>query len=362
MTMKYLIFANDSTGITAFRMELIDELLKNGNVSVSTPDNGTFNEIKHLGAEVIETPLNRRSKNPIQDLKLFHSYRTLLREIRPDLVITYTIKPNIYGGFACRLAKISYAANITGLGTTFQKDGLLKKLVVQMYKAGLKRAKVVFFENAENRQTFLDSKIVAEEKTCLLPGAGVNLEHFQPTEYPTGEVTRFLFIGRVMSEKGIDELLSAMQKLIADGLPVHLDVLGGFEEDYRAAMEQHATEGWLTYHGFQSDVRPFIANAHCFVLPSWHEGMANTNLECAASARPVITSRIHGCMEAVEDGVSGYLCEKQNVDDLYRVMKRFAALPYDERKAMGLAGRARMEAMFDKRKVVEETIVQLDLC
>jgi galacturonosyltransferase len=232
-------------------------------------------------------------------------------------------------------------------------------VVTILYKISLRKAKVVFFENEENRQIFIRENIVSEKQTCLLMGAGVNVEHYKPTPYPNGTVTKFLFIGRVMKEKGIDELLKVMEKLVANGMDVELDVLGNYEENYRLKIEQYRSEGWLHYHGVQKDVRPFIAESHCFVLPSWHEGMANTNLECAASGRPVITSNIHGCLEAVEDGVSGYLCERQNADDLYRVMKKFTELSYEERKAMGLAGRKRMEEMFDKKKVVEETVKQL---
>jgi galacturonosyltransferase len=272
------------------------------------------------------------------------------------LVITYTIKPNVYGGFACRRLGIPYAANITGLGTAFQSQGMLRRLVTVMYKVSLKKAKVVFFENEENRQIFIQEKIIQDKKTCLLMGAGVNLQRYQPTEYPYGDTTKFLFIGRMMREKGIDELFAAMKRLVADGLKVELDILGGYEEDYKTVIEKYEYEGWLHYHGQQRDVRPFIAAAHCFVLPSWHEGMANTNLECAASGRAVITSNIHGCLEAVEDGVSGYLCEKKNADSLYQTMKKFVELSYDKRKAMGLAGRKRMEEIFDKSKVVEDTI------
>ena len=218
---------------------------------------------------------------------------------------------------------------------------------------------MVFFENSENRRIFLEEEIVKEEQTCLLNGAGVNLSHYQVTDYPDGNTTRFLFIGRVMKEKGIEELFAAMKRLISEGIPCSLDVLGGYEEDYKNRMEGYTAEGWLHYHGYQADVRPFIARSHCFVLPSWHEGMANTNLECAASGRPVITSNIHGCLEAVEDGVTGFLCEKQNVDDLYRVMKQFTKLPHEARKAMGLSGRSRMETLFDKRLVVDKTIAHL---
>ena len=236
---------------------------------------------------------------------------------------------------------------------------MLRKVVTQMYKLGCKKAKVVFFENAENRQIFLEEHIVREQQTCLLNGAGVNLEHYRLTEYPTGDETKFLFIGRVMKEKGVDELFAAMRKLVAEGYSCSLDVVGMYEEDYKEAIAQGETEGWLHFHGYQKDVRPFIANCHCFVLPSWHEGMANTNLECAASGRPVITSNIHGCLEAVEDGVTGFLCEKQNAESLYEAMKRFCGLPIEQRETMSLAGRKRMEAVFDKRKVVVETIRHL---
>lgn len=358
--MRVMILANFDLGLYQFRKELIQELLKDNEVIISLPYGELVEPLKNMGCKFIDTAVDRRGINPITDIKLFQNYRRLLKKEKPDIVISYTIKPNVYGGLACRMAKIPYAVNITGLGTAFQGNGMLRKIVTQMYKAGCKKAKVVFFENAENRQIFLDKKIVREEQTCLLHGAGVNLEHFQYTEYPIDDgTTRFLFIGRVMKEKGIDELFAAMRQLVDKGMSCSLDMLGGYEEDYKEIIRQCENEGWLHYHGYQEDVRPFIANCHCFVLPSWHEGMANTNLECAAMGRPVITSNIHGCLESVEDGVSGYLCEKKNADNLYQVMKKFVMLTCDVRKAMGLAGRKRMEDIFDKKKVVEVTFEEL---
>ena len=285
----------------------------------------------------------------------------MLRQEKPDLVITYTIKPNVYGGLACRLLGTAYAVNITGLGTAFQKDGLLKKLVTFLYRTALKKAKVVFFENSGNRQVFLDGNIVAEEKTCLLSGAGVNLQHYACAPYPEGGTTRFLFVGRVMQEKGIGELFAAMERLRAEGADCCLDVLGGFEENYAQIIRRHEEAGWLHYHGYVTDVRPYIEKAHCFVLPSYHEGMANTNLECAAMGRPVITSNIPGCREAVLDGISGLLCEPKDADSLYEAMKRFLNLPQETRTQMGKAGRKHMEAVFDKKKVVSETLEALGL-
>jgi galacturonosyltransferase len=265
----------------------------------------------------------------------------------------------VYGGFACRQLGIKYAVNITGLGTAFQNKGILRNFVILLYKVGLKKAKVVFFENEENRQVFIKEGIVSEKKTCLLMGAGVNLEHYCVTDYPKGDEIKFLFVGRVMKEKGIDELIDAMKRLRQERIACSLDVLGFYEEDYKSKLEQCESEGWLHYHGYQKDVRPYIDACHCFVLPSWHEGMANTNLESAASGRPVITSNIHGCLEAVEDGVSGLLCEPKNADSLYAVMRKFCALTYEERRTMGLAGRSRMEKLFDKKKVVGKTIEAL---
>ena len=357
--MKILILANNDVGLYQFRRELIAALLKEHEVTVSLPYGELVEPLKEMGCAFLDTPVDRRGINPFKDLALYRSYRKLLKALSPDLVVTYTIKPNIYGGCACRTAKIPYCVNITGLGSAFQKEGLLKKLVVFMYKAALKKAKTVFFENTANRDVFLKEKIVPEEKTCVLNGAGVNLERYRVTEYPDGDTTRFLFIGRVMKEKGVDELFTAMKRLVSEGYDVHLDLLGGYEEDYKSVIEENEKCGWLTYHGYQTDVRPFIAASHCFVLPSWHEGMANTNLECAASGRPLITSNIPGCKEAAEDGKSGFLCEKQNADSLYDKMKTFLALSYEERKQLGLRGRYLTEKKFDRETVVRKTMERL---
>lgn len=360
MRNQILIFANNSDGLYGFRKELLSALSKKGQVYTSVPNNGQLEELEQLGCHIIETPVDRRGINPVTDFKLFLTYLGMLRKVRPDLVITYTIKPNVYGGFACRLLRIPYAANITGLGTAFQGDGLLRKLVSLMYRFSLKRAKVVFFENEGNRQTLLKEGIVRKEQTCLLAGAGVNLERFVYVPYPAeDETTRFLFIGRVMREKGIDELFAAMERLRSEGVDCCLDVLGGYEENYTETIRRCEEQGWLHYHGYVPDVRPYIEKAHCFVLPSYHEGMANTNLECAASGRPVITSRIHGCMEAVVEGKSGLLCEPKDAGSLYEAMKLFCALSAEERAEMGRAGREHMVRVFDKRKVVEETISHL---
>jgi len=359
--MKILILANFDVGLYQFRRELIEKLLEEHQVLLSLPDGDLVRPLEAMGCRFFDTPMDRRGINPVTDLKLFACYWKLLRREKPDLVITYTIKPNIYGGLACRLLGIPYAVNITGLGTAFQSQGVLRKLVTFLYRTALKKAKVVFFENSGNRQVFLDEHIVAEDKTCLLSGAGVNLDRYADTPYPEAGTTRFLFVGRVMKEKGIEELFAAMERLRGEGTDCTLDVLGGYEENYAQIIRGFEEQGWLRYHGYVTDVRPYIEKAHCFVLPSYHEGMANTNLECAAMGRPIITSNIRGCKEAVREGVSGLLCEPKNADSLYEAMKCFLNLPHETRAQMGHAGRAHMEAVFDKKKVVMETMKALDL-
>lgn len=367
--MNILIICNNAVGLYSFRGMLIKSLIEKGhNVSAIVPIIDGKNELiaeeqlTKLNCSLIHVPIDRRGMNPLKDFKLFRRFKAVIKAEKPELVITYTIKPNIYGGLACRLLKVPYAVNITGLGTAFQHEGLLRAFVTFLYKYALKKAKVVFFENIENRDLMVSSGIIKESKTYVLPGAGVDLDHFSYADYPQdNDGTRFLFIGRIMQEKGVDELFDAMLRLREDGVNCSLDVVGGFEDNYSKVIEKYSNEGWLHYHGFQSDVRPFIANSHCFVLPSWHEGMANTNLECAAMGRPVITSNIHGCLEAVEDGVSGFLCERRNLDSLYWVLKNFSELSLSKKRDMGIQGRERMEQLFDKRIVVKLTGEQLGL-
>ncbi len=361
--MKILILSNSDITLYQFRRELLAQLLQNHEVYIALPDGERVEAIVQMGCRFLPTDVDRRGISPVADLKLLRSYLKLLRWVKPDLVITYTIKPNVYGGLACRLLGVPYAANITGLGTAFQKKGALRRLVTVLHRIALRRAQTVFFENTSNRDTFLRESIVEKEQCCVLMGAGVNLAHFAPEEYPADEATiRFLFVGRVMQEKGVDELFSAMERLHAEGCHCVLDLVGFMEEDYTAAIRAGESAGWLRYHGFQWDVRPFIAASHCAVLPSYHEGMANANLECAAMARPLITSRIPGCVEAVKEDVSGYLCVPQDANHLYGEMKRFLMLTQAERAAMGRAGRQRMEALFDKKKVVAMTVERLGTC
>lgn len=353
--MKILILANNDVGLYKFRRELIHELLNDNEVIISLPYGKMVEPLVKDGCQFIETPIDRRGINPIIDSKLILDYLKLLRTEKPDLVITYTIKPNIYGGIVSRLLKIQYAMNITGLGTAFQNDNWLKILVVNLYKIAGKRAKVVLFENSENEGIFLKNGIIGRHQSKVLNGAGVNLNYFCYQEYPNNDSFRFLFIGRVMKEKGIDELFASMKCLVKE-YDCCLDVIGEFEEDYSKQIEQYQKDGWLYYHGFQDDVRPYIKQCDCFVLPSYHEGMANTNLECAASGRPIITTNIPGCREAIIPFESGLLCEPKDAHSLYLAMREMISKTKNERCLMGIKANNRMIELFDKEIVIEQTI------
>ena len=358
--MRVLILANLDLGLYKFRKELIEELLNKGHeVYISLPDGNLVRPFEKMGCTFIDTPVDRRGINPKTDFGLFQHYRKMMKEINADLVITYTIKPNIYGGIAARMAGKQYAENITGLGTAFENAGMIRTVVINLYRFALKKAKVVFFENSGDRKELLSFRCCKQEKTVVLNGAGVNTETYAYQPYPNNQVVKFLFVGRVMKEKGIDELFAAMQRLVAEGQKCFLDVVGPFEEDYKEKLEKYEKAGWLKYHGYQENVIPFIAACDCFVLPSYHEGMANTNLECASSGRPVITSNIPGCKEAVIKNVSGYLCEPKDIDSLYEAMKKMIGVGDEGRCFMGKAGRKHMEDVFNKKKVVAETIKHL---
>ena len=358
--MKIVLIANSSSGLYNFRRDLILRMKSdNHEITAITPLENRVEQLRELGIKLIETYIDRRGLNPLHDLSLFIQYLAILKNEKPNQVITYTIKPNIYGGIACRVLSIPYAANITGLGTAFEKNGMLRNFVTILNKIALKKAKVVFFENSEILDLFVDEKIIRKDQAALVNGAGVNLYHYSYKPYPKGKEVRFLFMGRIMKEKGVDELFGAMTRLRSEGYACSIDILGSFEEEYDAKIKQYEKEGWLHYHGYQNDVRPFIENAHCFVLPSYHEGMANTNLESAAMGRPVITSNIPGCKEAVLNGVSGLLCEPKDVDSLYSAMKKMVMLSREDREEMGRQGRKHMEIVFDKTIVVENTMKRL---
>jgi glycosyltransferase involved in cell wall biosynthesis len=344
------LISNHSGGLYDFRKDLIYALQKQGEIVAVVPKNDKWQELCSIVDKAIELPLDRRGMNPIHDFSLFCKYRQILREIKPKLVITYTIKPNVYGGIACRMAHIPYAVNITGLGSAIENGGLLRKFILMLYKVSLKGARVVFFENAANRDALVNAGVVPQGRNVVLNGAGVNLNDYPYQEYPNDGTVRFLFVGRIMKEKGVDEFFVAAERMKKKyGKRVEFRMAGMFEEAYKQKIDELVNDGIIEYLGYQADMKSLYGAASCVVLPSYHEGMSNVLLEAAATGRPLITSDIPGCREAVEDGVSGYICPAKDADALYDAMQRFVELPESWRAEMGRRGRERMEKRYHSR-------------
>lgn len=356
---KILIITNHSYMLYRFRKELIQTLMEENEVVLSMPFVGHEADFQQMGLCCIDTKVDRRGINPVTDSRLLLTYYRLLKNENPDLVITYSIKPNIYAGFLCSMLKIPYCANVQGLGTAFQKKGLAG-FVTYLYKVAFQKVQTVFFENQANADEFVKRQILSTDKITLLPGAGINLEQYSYEPYPQNDKIHFLYLGRIMKEKGIDELFCAVKKLHKEhqGQFV-LDLVGFFEDEYKSQVEKLVEEGIALFHGFQENPVPYYEKADCVVLPSYHEGMSNVLLESAAIGRPIITSDIPGCREAVEEGVTGLLCKAKDEESLYQKMKAFIALPMEEREQMGRKGRHKMEQEFDKKKVVEMTVRKL---
>lgn len=355
--MKVLLLANSSKGVYSFRKELLLQLKEKYEVVIAVPDTVCESELESEGFRVVYTPINRRGMNPFEDIKTVQAYRELLKREQPNLVLTYTIKPNIYGGYVCGKLKIPYMTTITGLGSMFQKEGLLKKIIVWMYQTGLKKAECVFFQNQQNLQIFKDCRIEGK-KTKLVSGSGVNLEEHPFEEYPSKDETSFLFVGRIMKEKGIEELLEASKLLHSNN--VKFEILGYCDEDYKAMLDEYEEKGFIIQHGFSKDVNKFMKNASALVLPTYHEGMSNVLMEASATGRPVIATSISGCKEIFEENVTGFGCEPKNSQSLVEALQKFIDLPFDRRAEMGSAARHKMEQEFDRNYIVNEYMVEID--
>lgn len=356
---KVLILANSSVGLYSFRNELLLELLKKYEVHVGLPDVQMVPELEQEGCKIHYTPIDRRGMNPIKDLRLIKVYASLLKEVNPHAVLTYTIKPNIYGNLCCRWYHIPYLANITGLGSAFENGGIVQQLVIWLYQRALNKATCVFFQNESNQRIFEKYKICGR-KTRLLPGSGVNLDRHQQEEYPLQDNPAIiLYVGRIMKEKGMDELLEAAERIKKEHENVEIWIVGSYEDDYRDKIKKFEEGQIIRYFPFEKDIHPYYERARAVVMPSYHEGMSNVILEASATGRPVLASDIPGCREGFEDGVTGFGFAPRNAHTLYEAMEKFLALSYEEQKSMGQAARAKMEREFDRKMVVAAYMEEL---
>ena len=357
---KILILANSASGLYDFRNELLLRLLKEGyEVHISLPDEDKVPELAAEGCRVYHTPLDRRGMNPVRDMKLMRAYDRLLAQIKPDVVLTYTIKPNIYGNLCCRRRHIPYLVNITGLGSVFENGGMVQKLVVFLYRMALKSASCIFFQNEMNREIF-EKYGIRGKKSRLVSGSGVNLERHCAEEYPAQtEPVRFLYVGRLMKEKGIEELLYAARAMKQEYPDVIFELVGYYEDDYKSIIEQYEKEGIVTLTGYQKIMHPYYQKAWAVLMPSYHEGMSNVVLEASATARPVLASDLPGCREGYDEGITGFGYPARDKEALLAALRKFMALSYEEKKQMGLNARTKMEREFDRQQVVNAYIEEI---
>lgn len=358
---KVLILVNHDVVIYNFRLEIVERLLKEGyEVHISSPYGERIDELISLGCKYVDASIARHGTNVIEEFKLLFYYRKIIKEIKPDVVLSFTIKPNIYGGIACRMLNVPYIANITGLGTAVENKGLMQKVSIALYKIAFKKVNCVFFQNTENRQFFIDSNI-AVDKHKLIPGSGVNLERFTVLDYPLDEAIQFVFISRIMKEKGIDQYLEAAEYIKNRYPNTSFHICGFCEETYEDKLNVLQDKGIIHYHGMVRNVTDVLEKSHCTIHPTYYpEGMSNVLLESAACGRPVITTNRSGCREVINDRVNGYMVEQQNSQDLIEKIEQFLELDYEAKKQMGLAGRRKVEEEFDRQIVVDAYFKEVD--
>ena len=362
MSKRILILANSASGLYDFRNELLLKLLKEYEVHVSLPDADKAPALAEEGCKVHSIPMERRGMNPLKDSKLVLSYLKLIKAVKPDVVLTYTIKPNIYGSMCCRVCKIPYIVNITGLGSVFEGGGMLQKLVVFLYRVALKRTSCVFFQNETNRELFRSFRIKGKSDR-LVPGSGVNLDRHKFEDYPAKEEpVTFLYVGRIMKEKGTDELLYAAEEIKKEYPKVRFELVGYYEDDYKELIEQKQEAGIVHLTGYQKEMHPFYTKASAVVMPSYHEGMSNVVLEASATGRPVLASDIPGCREGFAEGITGIGFAPRNKEALLLAIRKFMKLSYEERKEMGRNARLKMEREFDRNIVVNAYLEEIYRC
>ncbi len=307
--------------------------------------------------------LHPHGTNPFYDALLVRELYGIYRKEKPDLVLHFGIKPNIYGSLAARWGGIPAVSTVMGLGYTFLHPRIFKRIVWPLYRLAFRQNKSVVFLNAADKELFVAEGLVNASKAVLIPGTGVNTNYFRPLPTPSSEEFIFIYIGRLLYDKGIVEYVQAAQQLKALSPNINCWVVGDFSYANQAAVSKEELLRWVAeksirYFGAARDVRPFLRRAHALVLPSYREGLSRVITEAMAMGKPVVTTRVPGCEDAVEDGVNGYLAEARDAESLAEAMYRMYLLSKEERREMGMRNREKVLAQFDE-KIISERYLQL---
>ena len=366
---RVLIVSNYGWTLFNFRRRLIAQLQAEGwQVHAQTEFDGYQDKLGISTENVLALDIDRKGINPLRDMRTVLSIVNAVRGVKADVCLLFTIKPIVYGGLACRLARVPYIANVTGLGTAFIGGRWLRRVAVLLYKIGLRAASRVFFQNKTDMDLFIREHMVRSDQAALLPGSGVDLDRFIASAYPDHDGITFLLIGRMLRDKGVQEFADATQIVKNVHPRARFQLLGPMDPINRTAIGRATIDRWVEhgivqYLGESDDVRPYIAQADCVVLPSYREGAPRSLLEAAAMARPVIATDAVGCRDVVDDRLTGLLCKIGDARDLASKMLAMASLSREERARMGSRGRQKMEQEFDERIVLRryvEAIRSLD--
>lgn len=360
--MKIAIVLNTSWNIYNFRMNFVRALQAEGHeVHTIAPEDKYTVFLKEAGCIHHNIKMDTRGANPLKDIALIFGLRKLYKKLQPDIILHYTIKPNVYGTLAAAMLRIPVINNVCGLGTVFLKNNLTSAVAIGLYKLSFRFANKVFFQNHEDRELFLSKKLVAEEATDLLQGSGIDLNHFKPASFERNKKFTFLLISRLISDKGIFEYISAINQLKAKGSDFKFQLMGAADPDHKRGIKTEIINEWIQsgtveYLGTTDDVRPFIHSADCIVLPSYREGTPRTLLEAASSAKPIIATDVPGCHQVVEHGVNGFLCKLKDANDLAEKMETMSKLNDATLVQFGVNGRDKMIAHYDERLVIAKYV------
>ena len=355
------ISANSGWNILNFRRPVIAALQAEGwTVAVLAPADEAGAAIRALGMQLIPIRIDSSGTSMLRDARLLIAYRQALKALRPAAFLGFTVKPNIYGSLAAAGLGIRIVNNISGLGTAFLRGGPLGWAVRRLYRLALRKSARVFFQNPDDLTLFVAGGLVREDQAQLIPGSGIDLEYFRPsaTASDPGRQFRFLFVGRLLRDKGLAEYAEAARLLRPRWPHVEFAILGFAGSDNRSAVpiaeiKRWEAEGIVSYLGETEDVRPFIAEADCVVLPSYREGLPRTLLEASAMATPMVATDVAGCREIVRDGETGFLCAAQSAESLAEAMDAMLRLSAEDRAVMGARARRRVEQHFDQARVAE---------